>query len=147
MAQLRLTRSSAKRASTSATKLLPVVAGTLPSRPRRLPRDCQHWPYATLIQPRLAGLPPELELKVSQYATAWSTTIPAAALATAAMFLLLRVLGVERMRSALFAGLFYAGTPVVIYSLNLTNGQNIVEIGAAPDVVVRIGARSVSRGA
>ncbi len=87
-----------------------------------------YWPYAALIQPKLGGLPPELELKVSQYVMAWSTTIPAAALATAVIFLMLRVLGVEQIRSAIFACLFYAGTPVVFYSLNLTNGQNIVEM-------------------
>jgi hypothetical protein len=67
-------------------------------------------------------------MKLTQYAMALGTTIPAASAAVACFFLLLRRLDAARPRALLFSALLYAGTPVLFYSLNLTNGLNIFEL-------------------
>jgi|TARA_B100001964_G_C14251380_1_gene610101 hypothetical protein len=85
-------------------------------------------PYATLVLPSIQdrGLDPVLELKLSQFVMALSTVVLFTASTAAIFYLCLRLLAVNRTKSILFTSLLYVGTPIAFYSLNVTNGQNIV---------------------
>lgn len=90
-----------------------------------------YWPYSRFLLPKIAqslSLGPALELKITQYVMALGSVILCTALAIAVFFLILRLTGSSLSRSFFFAIMLYAGTPVVFYSLNLTNGQNVVEM-------------------
>ncbi len=90
-----------------------------------------YWPYSRFLRPTIVqkfSLDPELELKITQYVMALSTVILFTALAVAIFFLMLRLVGISPPKSIFFSMVLYGGTPVIFYSLNITNGQNIVEM-------------------
>jgi hypothetical protein len=87
-------------------------------------------PYATFLQSRfirLFSLDPLLELKLSQFIMAISTVTLFTALLIAIFFISLRKIGCTQKKAIIFSFLLYFGTPVIFYSLNVTNGQNILE--------------------
>ncbi len=87
-------------------------------------------PYAALLQSRLIqifSLDPVLEFKLSQFIIALSTVTLFTALLIAIFFLSLRKIGCTQKKAVIFSFLLYFGTPVIYYSLNVSNGQNILE--------------------
>ncbi len=87
-------------------------------------------PYAVFLQSRfihLLSLGPLLELKLSQFVMALSTVILFTALLIAIFFLGLRQIGCTQKKAIIFSFLLYFGTPVIFCSLNVSNGQNILE--------------------
>ena len=87
-------------------------------------------PYAVFLQSRLIrlfSLDPLLEFKLSQFIMALSTVILFTALLITVFFLSLRRLGCTQKKAIVFSFLLYFGTPIISYSLNVTNGQDILE--------------------
>lgn len=88
-------------------------------------------PYAIFLQSsliRIFSLDPLLELKVSQFVMALSTVILFTALLIAVFFLSLRQIGCSQKKAIIFSFLLYFGTPVIFYSLHLSNGQDILQM-------------------
>ncbi len=87
-------------------------------------------PYAVFLQSRfirLFSLGPPLELRLSQFIMAISTVTLFTALLIAIFFLSLRKIGCTQKKAIIFSFLLYFGTPFIFYSLNVANGQNILE--------------------
>lgn len=89
-------------------------------------------PYSQIVlsdSDYLTKLLPESEFKLSQFIMALSTVTFFSALTVSLFYLWLRRLDVQWKRALFFSLLLYGGTPMVFYSLNLTNGQNVLEMG------------------
>ena len=87
-------------------------------------------PYSAFLQSKLIrffSLDPTIEFKISQFVIALSTVILFTALLITVFFLSLRRIGCSQKKAIIFSFLLYFGTPVIFYSLDATNGQNILE--------------------
>lgn len=88
-------------------------------------------PYARLILPRLKQFSlwdPALDAWVAEFVMALSTVIFFTALLIAVFYLALRKAGCHRTKALFLSVLLYGGTPILFYSLNLSNGQNTLEM-------------------
>ena len=88
-------------------------------------------PYGKFLLPKLKQFSrwdPTLDFVVSQFVMALSTVVFFTALLIALFFLALRQAGCHRMKALILAGLLYLGTPILYYSLSVTNGQNALEM-------------------
>ncbi|MDO8748967.1 MAG: hypothetical protein Q7J72_07650 [Candidatus Omnitrophota bacterium] len=87
-------------------------------------------PYSVFLRPKLIqkfSLPAATEFKVSQFMMALSTVILFTALLIGVFFLMLRHSGCTRKKAIIFSALLYFGSPFIFYSLNITNGQDILQ--------------------
>jgi hypothetical protein len=87
-------------------------------------------PYVIFFKSRLEhafSLDHFLELKITQFVMALSTVILLTALLIAVFFLSLRRTGCSKEKAIIFSFLLYVGTPIIYYSLNITNGQDILQ--------------------
>lgn len=87
-------------------------------------------PYSVFLQPRLIrtlSLNAAAEFKVSQFVMGLSTVILFTALLIAIFFILLRHTGCARKKAVILSVLLYFGSPFLFYSLNITNGQDILQ--------------------
>ena len=87
-------------------------------------------PYSVFLRPRLIqefSLNAATEFKVSQFVMALSTVILFTALLIGVFFLMLRHSGCRRKKGNYFSVLLYFGSPFVFYSLNITNGQDVLQ--------------------
>ncbi len=90
-----------------------------------------YWPYTVFVQPVLLDsleISSEQEFRLSQFVMSLSTVAFFASLTVSLFFLWLRVMNIPVKRAVFFSLLLFGGTPVVFYTLNLTNGQNILEM-------------------
>ena len=86
-------------------------------------------PYSVFLRPTLIrgfSLSTATEFKVSQFVMALSTVILFTALLIGIFFLMLRHSGCARKKAIIFSALLYFGSPFIFYSLNITNGQDIL---------------------
>jgi len=89
-------------------------------------------PYSQIVlsgSDYITKLAPEAEFKLSQFIMTLSTVTFFTALTVSLFYLWLRRLDVQWKRALFFSLLLYGGTPLVFYSLNITNGQNVLEMG------------------
>lgn len=89
-----------------------------------------YFPYAKLILPKakqFSAWNAVLDFKISQFVMALSTVIFFTALLIAIFFLALRHAGCGRAKAFIFSGLLYVGTPILYYSLTISNSQNTLE--------------------
>lgn len=87
-------------------------------------------PYLVFLRPKLIqelSLNADTEFKVSQFVMALSTVILFTALLIGIFFLMLRHSGCPRKKAVIFSVLLYFGSPFIFYSLNITNGQDVLQ--------------------
>ena len=90
-----------------------------------------YWPYTVIVQPEVFDtleISAEQEFRLSQFVMSLSTVALFTSLTVSLFFLWLRAMNIPEKRAVFFSLLLFGGTPIVFYALNLTNGQNILEM-------------------